>query len=49
MMPMPIRNRGLSYYLLKNNELAASDAKKACELGNCKTLELVKKNKGLCH
>jgi tetratricopeptide (TPR) repeat protein len=39
--------RGATYLLQGNKELGCPDVQKACELGNCKTLELVK-GKGLC-
>jgi tetratricopeptide (TPR) repeat protein len=40
-------NRGLAYFMLDNIELGCHDAQKACSLGVCKTLELVK-GKGYC-
>jgi tetratricopeptide (TPR) repeat protein len=41
------RNRGVAYLMLSNNEFGCSDAQKACELGNCKLLEMAK-GKGFC-
>ena len=41
-------NRGFAYVMQGKNKLACSDAKKACELGNCKTLES-DAGKALCH
>jgi len=35
-------NRGIVYFLQGNNERGCPDAKKACELGVCKVLEIVK-------
>ncbi len=40
-------NRGLIYIKQGNNELGCGDVQKACELGNCKTLEWTK-SKGYC-
>jgi Flp pilus assembly protein TadD len=40
-------NRAFVYLTHGNKELGCFDARKACELGNCKTLELAK-GKGLC-
>ncbi len=40
-------NRGVTYLLQDNNELGCRDAQKACALGDCKLLDLVK-GKGLC-
>jgi tetratricopeptide (TPR) repeat protein len=40
-------NRGVTYLLQDNNELGCRDAQKACALGDCKLLDLVK-SKGLC-
>jgi Tfp pilus assembly protein PilF len=40
-------NRAFIYLTHDNKELGCFDARKACELGNCKTLELAK-GKGLC-
>ena len=41
-------NRGAAYLLQGNNMLGCSDAQKACELGNCKLVEIAKR-KGYCH
>jgi tetratricopeptide (TPR) repeat protein len=41
-------NRGAAYLLQGNNMLGCSDAQKACELGNCKLIEIAKR-KGYCH
>ena len=41
-------NRGVTYLLQGNNDLGCHDAQKACSLGDCKLLDLVK-SKGLCH
>ena len=41
------RNRALVYFKQGNRNLGCLDAQKACELGNCKTLESAK-NKGYC-
>ena len=41
-------NRGIIYFTQGNNKQGCSDAQKACELGNCKILEIAK-TKGLCH
>ncbi|HUN55597.1 MAG TPA: tetratricopeptide repeat protein [Smithella sp.] len=38
-------NRAIIYFLQGNNELGCNDAKKACDSGNCKALELAKGNK----
>jgi tetratricopeptide (TPR) repeat protein len=40
-------NRGLYYFMLEKIDLGCKDAHKACELGVCKTLELVNA-KGYC-
>ncbi len=40
-------NRGNAYFFLGNNKLGCLDAQKACELGDCKLLE-VAKGKGTC-
>ncbi len=40
-------NRGVSYLLQGNKEFGCPDAQKACELGNCKILEMAK-SKGDC-
>ena len=40
-------NRGLAYFAQGNNELGCFDAQKACELGNCKLLEIAK-GQGVC-
>jgi tetratricopeptide (TPR) repeat protein len=40
-------NRGLVYYLQGKKNLACHDAQKACELGDCQFLEMVK-SKGIC-
>jgi tetratricopeptide (TPR) repeat protein len=40
-------NRGSAYLLQGNNELGCPDAKKACDLGICKTFELAK-GEGKC-
>ena len=40
-------NRGLAYFMLENNTQGCSDVKKACELGFCKALELIK-SRGYC-
>ena len=40
-------NRAVIYFRQGNKELCCRDAQKACELGNCKTLESVK-DKGYC-
>jgi tetratricopeptide (TPR) repeat protein len=40
-------NRGFVYLNQGNNKLGCLDAQKACELGNCKTLEAAKSN-GYC-
>jgi tetratricopeptide (TPR) repeat protein len=40
-------NRGVTYLLQGNNNLGCHDAQKACALGDCKLLDLVK-SKGLC-
>ena len=40
-------NRSNSYFSQGNNNLGCNDAQKACELGNCKTLESAK-DKGYC-
>jgi tetratricopeptide (TPR) repeat protein len=40
-------NRGVAYLLQDNKELGCPDAQKACELGNCKILEMAK-GKGDC-
>ncbi|MCX5807075.1 MAG: tetratricopeptide repeat protein [Proteobacteria bacterium] len=40
-------NRGMTYFKQGNKELGCRDARKACELGNCKALE-VAKGKGDC-
>jgi len=40
--------RGTVYLNLGNKELGCYDARKACALGNCKTLEAAK-GKGYCH
>lgn len=37
-------NRGAVYLTLGNNELGCRDARKACELGICKVLEIAKSN-----
>ena len=39
--------RGIAYFMVGNNKLGCYDAQKACTLGNCKLLEMVKKD-GLC-
>lgn len=41
------RNRGIVYLLQGNKKLGCPDAQKACELGNCKLLEMAK-GKGDC-
>jgi tetratricopeptide (TPR) repeat protein len=41
------KNRGLAYLLQGNKQLGCLDARKACALGNCKTLEAAK-SKGYC-
>jgi Flp pilus assembly protein TadD len=41
-------NRGFVYFNQGNIISGCEDAKKACELGNCKILEIAK-TKGLCH
>jgi protein O-mannosyl-transferase len=41
-------NRGTTYLLQGKKKLACSDAKKACQLGNCKALEITKSD-GDCH
>ena len=41
-------NRGAVYLNLGNNELGCLDARKACELGNCKILK-VADSTGVCH
>jgi tetratricopeptide (TPR) repeat protein len=41
-------NRGTVYLNYGNNKLCYYDAQKACDLGNCKTLE-VAKGRGYCH
>jgi tetratricopeptide (TPR) repeat protein len=38
-------NRGIAYVLLKDYKSATKDARKACELGECKLLELLDKEK----
>ena len=43
----PYSNRGVAYFMQGNREFGCRDAQKACELGNCKTLETAKV-KGLC-
>jgi protein O-mannosyl-transferase len=40
--PLAYKNRGLSYFRQGSNELGCRDAQKACELGDCKLLELAK-------
>jgi len=40
-------NRGTVYLMQDNKELGCPDAQKACDLGNCKLLEMAK-SKGLC-
>ena len=40
-------NRGVTYLLQGNNNLGCHDAQKACALGDCKLLDLVK-SQGLC-
>ena len=40
-------NRGSTYLFQGNNELGCPDAQKACELGNCRLLEMAK-GKGVC-
>jgi Flp pilus assembly protein TadD len=40
-------NRGIIYFKQGKNELGCSDARKVCELGNCRMLETADK-KGLC-
>jgi protein O-mannosyl-transferase len=40
-------NRSVVYFIQGNNELGCHDARKACDLGNCITLQNVK-TKGLC-
>ena len=40
-------NRGVAYLLQGNKILGCLDAQKACELGNCKILEIAKR-KGDC-
>ena len=40
-------NRGNAYFFLGNNKLGCLDAQKACDLGDCKLLE-VTKGKGNC-
>jgi tetratricopeptide (TPR) repeat protein len=37
--------RGTAYFIHRNKKLACSDAQKACELGDCKLLELSKRKK----
>jgi len=44
---MVYNNRGIAYLKQGKNKLGCRDAKKTCELGDCKLMELVK-NKGLC-
>ena len=44
---MAYRNRGVAYIKQGNKELGCYDAQKACELGNCKLLEMAK-GKGYC-
>jgi len=41
-------NRGIAYFNQANKEFGCRDAQKACELGNCKTLEAAK-GRGDCH
>ena len=42
-------NRGITFYLSQGDNISSChDAKKACELGNCKLLEVVN-TRGLCH
>jgi tetratricopeptide (TPR) repeat protein len=41
------KNRGVAYFKQGNNNLGCSDLQKACEMGDCKLLELTK-GKGLC-
>ncbi|MFZ1036615.1 MAG: tetratricopeptide repeat protein [Smithella sp.] len=41
-------NRGIVYFIQGNNKQGCFDTQKACALGNCKTLEVVKVT-GLCH
>jgi len=38
-------NRGNAYFFLGNNKLGCLDAQKACELGDCKLLDVNKGNK----
>ena len=40
-------NRGITYYFLGNIEKACADAKKACDLGDCKALNFLQ-SKGHC-
>ena len=40
-------NRALVYLITKNTGSGCGDAQKACELGNCATLQTAR-NKGLC-
>jgi tetratricopeptide (TPR) repeat protein len=40
-------NRGATYFLLKNDELGCADAQKTCTLGDCKLLEMSKRE-GYC-
>jgi tetratricopeptide (TPR) repeat protein len=40
-------NRGSTYLMWHKEELVCPDFQKACELGNCKVLEIIK-GKGLC-
>jgi protein O-mannosyl-transferase len=41
-------NRGIAFIMQGNSKPGCSDAQKACELGNCKSLEWAK-GKGYCH
>jgi tetratricopeptide (TPR) repeat protein len=41
-------NRAFVYLITKNTESGCRDAQKACELGNCATLQVAKGN-GVCH
>ncbi len=41
-------NRGITYFMLVNTALGCRDLQRACELGNCKVLE-VAIGKGICH
>jgi len=46
-LPVAYYNRGATYIMQDNKDLGCRDARKSCDLGNCKLLEAAK-GRGLC-